>query len=170
MVSNEISTDELNEVISKIRNDVKTRTFFRLLRCSDLINRYNFLKAVELDDSVAQLAVWDFVLRYKGSVNQKDLTKGIFRSKQSISRIIDSLEQKKLIKRKISEDRRERYILLTKKGLNHVLDNIPQRISIGQEVFSEISEQDVKNFLEVLNKLIPILKKQIDGMANKKSI
>ena len=92
--------------------------------------------------------------------SQKELGEICFKDKPSISRIIDSLEEKSLVVR-ISDqiDHRIKRVVLTNAGKQLFYDVLPIMEKTREEVRGQISEKDLQVFKEVLSKIIQNLNK-----------
>lgn len=87
--------------------------------------------------------------------SQQEIGDNTYRDKVSITKIIDNLEKRELVYRKVdSKDRRVRRVFLTKKG--RVL--VPKLKSITlytlKEVFSGINHNSLESFKQVLSKIV----------------
>ena len=84
-----------------------------------------------------------------------DLSRAIEQDSGSLTRLLDQLEQRKLLKRcGNAVDRRVHDLLLTPEG-SALLDALtPALIGVYNEVLSELSYADVEALLRLLNKLI----------------
>ena len=92
--------------------------------------------------------------------SQKELGEICLKDKPSISRIIDSLEEKSLVVR-ISDqiDHRIKRVVLTNAGKQLFYDVLPIMEKTREEVRGQISEKDLQVFKEVLSKIIQNLNK-----------
>ena len=96
--------------------------------------------------------------------SHKELGEISTKDKTSVTRIIDSLENKNLVVRVSDQiDKRIKRVVLTKKGKNLFYDALPIIEKTQMELRKNISEEDLEIFESVLNKLIlnnEILSKQ----------
>lgn len=87
--------------------------------------------------------------------SQQEIGDNTYRDKVSITKIIDNLEKRELVYRKVDlKDRRVRRIFLTKKGkvLVPKLKNIT--FYTLKEVFSGINQNSLESFKQVLSKIV----------------
>ena len=84
-------------------------------------------------------------------VIQKDMAELMGKDKSAILRLIDSLEEKELIRRVVDKnDRRKNYLMVTKHG-DRVLKNYLAIVyEIMDEIQEGISESDIATFKKVL--------------------
>jgi len=90
-----------------------------------------------------------------GSPSQKDLGEICLRDKPSITRIIDSLEDKSLVVRVSDQiDHRIKRVILTNAGKQLFYDVLPIMEKTREEVRGQISEEEIEIFKNVLSKII----------------
>ena len=89
------------------------------------------------------------------SPSQKDLGEICLRDKPTISRIIDSLEDKSLVVRVSDQiDHRIKRVVLTKAGKQLFYDVLPIMEKTREEVRGEIPDEEIEIFKNVLSKII----------------
>ena len=87
--------------------------------------------------------------------SQKDLGEICLRDKPTITRIIDSLEDKSLVVRVSDQiDHRIKRVVLTKAGKQLFYDVLPIMEKTREEVRGEIPEEEIETFKSVLSKII----------------
>ncbi|MFL3006659.1 MAG: MarR family winged helix-turn-helix transcriptional regulator [Candidatus Neomarinimicrobiota bacterium] len=90
-----------------------------------------------------------------GSPSQKDIGEICLRDKPSITRIIDSLEDKSLVVRVSDQiDHRIKRVILTNAGKQLFYDVLPIMEKTREEVRGQISEEEIEIFKNVLSKII----------------
>ena len=89
------------------------------------------------------------------SPSQKDLGEICLRDKPTITRIIDSLEDKSLVVRVSDQiDHRIKRVILTKAGKQLFYDVLPIMEKTREEVRGDIPEEEIEVFKNVLSKII----------------
>ena len=89
------------------------------------------------------------------SPSQKDLGEICLRDKPTITRIIDSLENKSLVVRVSDQiDHRIKRVVLTKAGKQLFYDVLPIMEKTREEVRGEIPDEEIEIFKNVLSKII----------------
>ena len=94
------------------------------------------------------------ILWEKQSLSQQNIADIIQKDKNSVTKIIDSLEKKNLVNRMVDKkDRRINKIELTPDGL--ALEKITTEVAISfmNDVVKDIDSQDLGKFVEVMRKL-----------------
>ena len=89
------------------------------------------------------------------SPSQKDLGEICLRDKPTITRIIDSLEDKSLVVRVSDQiDHRIKRVVLTKAGKQLFYDVLPIMEKTREEVRGKIPDEEIEIFKNVLSKII----------------
>jgi len=94
------------------------------------------------------------ILWEKQSISQQNIADLIQKDKNSVTKIIDSLEKKNLVNRVVDQkDRRINKIELTQEGL--ALEKITTEVAINfmNDTIKDIDNQDLDKFVEVMHKL-----------------
>ncbi len=94
------------------------------------------------------------VLWYKDGISQKEIAQAIERDKTTISRVLDSMIKRDLLKREESSvDKRTKLIFLTSKGKQ--MQN--ELVAIGGKMYLQaiegITEEELKTTLQTIQKL-----------------
>ena len=94
------------------------------------------------------------LIRKGGSLTPTELARFMFRSKHSITNIIDSLEKEGFVERhRDSEDRRIVNIKITTEGLKHVKERVDNENPIIGKLMSCLNEKETEQFLLYVNRL-----------------
>ncbi|MBM3182895.1 MAG: MarR family transcriptional regulator [Chloroflexi bacterium] len=82
------------------------------------------------------------------------MSKRVFRSKHAITRAVDTLEKDGWVKREgIGEDRRNRRVTVTTKGLNLVRRMVPFREETGSRIMSVLDGTETAQLGTALKRL-----------------
>ena len=103
------------------------------------------------------------ILWEKQSLSQQNIADIIQKDKNSVTKIIDSLEKKNLVNRVVDKkDRRINKIELTQEGL--ALEKITTEVAINfmNDAVKDVDNQDLDKFVEVMRKL----KDNLDNIDN----
>jgi DNA-binding MarR family transcriptional regulator len=89
-----------------------------------------------------------------GGMIQTELSSGLFRSRYTITRVIDALEKRGLVRRKADKiDRRAKKVLLTQKGIAVLKNSIDGRIEVGEVGIECLNHDEQKTLRTLLKKL-----------------
>jgi len=119
-----------------------------------------FKKRVENDSnckvkiSLEQFALLEAMKSSDDEVIQKDMAEAMCKDKSVILRLIDSLEEKELVKRVVNpKDRRKYYIMTTKLGNKVIDDYTNTAVSLMMELQKGLSDADVDTFHKVVKQV-----------------
>lgn len=109
-----------------------------------------------------QIAILAFLIDNKDKViHQKDLENEFKISKAAISDVINTMENNNMIK-KVQEanDARKKRILLTEESYENYKNMESKKQEALNSILKDISEEDIKKFIEVAEKLKENMKKE----------
>jgi len=109
--------------------------------------------------------LWD-----EGTLSQQQIADIMLKDKNSVVKLIDALEEKKLVRRKSNpRDRRQNLISTTPKSMAIKDEVTSLALSSVQEITGGIAECDLNTFIEVLHKMARNMDESLDliGMAKK---
>ena len=146
MQGNYPKTKDLNTVSKKL----KQRQYLYISSLVDIAGRFQ--------ESVLKVPLrftaLSLLIRKGGSLTPTELARRMFRSKHSITNIIDSLEKEGYVERhRDSEDRRIVNIKITTEGLNHVKERVDNENPIIGKLMSCLDEKETEQFLVYVNRL-----------------
>ena len=146
------------EIRAQAQN-MKVDTFLSYLYTADIINRYLYMVLGDEQVSRAGFTILHFLILNDGSLLPTEISKKALRSKYSVTRAIDTLEKQKFVKRlPIGEDRRNRRVIITRKGLEIVRNaTIDSRERFSHDIFHFLGEEK----LEELNSTLKLLRKHV---------
>ena len=120
------------------------------------IIRWNYLqafKAAGVDITTEQWVVLD-QLSLKPGISQTGLANETFKNTATLSRIIDLLCQKGLIKRQRQDhDRRQYELFITKSGESIVNKLRPIVFELRRKGWTNISQNDYKHFIRIIDQI-----------------
>lgn len=111
--------------------------------------RKGFMKAgydVTADQFAVLIRLWN-----EDGLSQRDLCEQCLKSKSNLTRILDSMEKKELICRRINkEDRRSFSINLTEKSHKMRKNLFLLASNMHEEIFNTVSKEDQEKMLKIL--------------------
>ncbi len=108
---------------------------------------------------------WTVIKRLytNGDLTQKQLVIAAEKDKATLTRIIDLLEKKTLIRKKLNnEDKRSHYICLTEHGIQLYKAVQPGTEQFYKDLVKDISTTDLANYMDTLQKLQEACRYHID--------
>ncbi|MBO0329193.1 MarR family winged helix-turn-helix transcriptional regulator [[Muricauda] lutisoli] len=130
----------------------------RTIKTYRKFSRQNFLKVVD-DITVDQKLVLQY-LNDRPELSQNEIAELVFKDNASLTRMIDLMVRKGFLDRSINpEDRRRFHIELTSKGKD-VLEKLAPVIAENRKrAFAGISEEELVQLEQTLNKIVSNLNK-----------
>jgi DNA-binding MarR family transcriptional regulator len=146
-----------NPTVSEIEEAAKQIESLEFLKCihfADTLIRY--IEIVMKKDVVSRLQ--GQALRYmiisENNLTPTKLARMMYRSKHSMTKIIDNLEKQGLVVRDhTGKDRRVTYIKITPEGLNYVLQTYSKGELWGPEVLTCLKKDEQKQFLNMTERM-----------------
>lgn len=90
----------------------------------------------------------------QGTMTQQKVADTMHKDKNSVTKLVDALEQKGLvIRQKGSTDRRENSLVLTSKAIKLKIVAKEKGVSILEDMIEGISEDELRSFLSTLNRM-----------------
>ncbi len=143
------------EDLKEVADQINKTEFWSCVSFSDTLSRY--VEITMKIDNVSRLhgiAMYCLVLM-GGSTTPTLLARKMFRSKHSMTKIIDSLEKEGLVMRDYTnKDRRVTYIKITADGLDYVRQNITNKGNKrAQEAISCLDKPEQKLLVGLMEKM-----------------
>ncbi len=149
--------DKIEDLANEIReqvNRLSVDNFITFLHTADIVERYVDIEMQKVGINRTHLSLLNHLIVLGGRATPTELSKRIFRSKHAITRAVDTLDKEGLARREgIGEDRRNRRVAITTKGLNFVRRMVPVREEIGSRIMSPLNETEAKQLSAILKRL-----------------
>ena len=117
------------------------------------LNYLKAFKALNLDFTAEQWVILD-MLYQKDGISQADLANASSKDAPTVSRIIDLLEKKGLVKRERFEHDRRRYkVFLSEKGKTDYETALPAVHKLRQQGWQGLSDEDYTTYLRIMNQI-----------------
>lgn len=103
-------------------------------------------------------------IAFNEGICQRDLSKLILKDRSNITRILNILEEKGLIVRKIGckKNRIVKTIEISAEGKSIIQQNTPFMNEQGKNFIAQFDEDEIKTTAKILNKMIEIISKDTD--------
>jgi MarR family transcriptional regulator, transcriptional regulator for hemolysin len=111
------------------------------------------------EQAIIKLTIEEFILlntihSNEVDVIQKDMAYILGKDKSSILRLIDSLEDKNMVRRVVDvNDRRKNCLIVTKKGENGLSNYVEIGATLIQELKEGLTESEMTTFYKVVNQI-----------------
>ena len=133
-----------------------TPIFTSLVEISRLANTLQSVMDMGIDDITSRQWLPLMILgRCEEAPNLNQLAEKCGITRQSTKQLIDKLVEKGYVTLEKSDtDKRNMHIVITKKGRNWGANNLEKNMAFVSELYSDISERDIKTFAKVQQKLL----------------
>ena len=120
-----------------------------------------YIKSLKMDVTIDQLGILKLI-SLRPNISQQELASSIFKDKSNLSRIIETLEKKGLVKRHldIKSNRAVKKITLTPKGKEYANKFSEIAGTIQEKLIAGISEKD----LEIMKSALEKIRKNMDNL------
>ena len=158
LISNELREDvELLANVIKAKNeDIVFRMAMQLLSTGLLLEKYINARCREYNQNRNRIEVLLTLILHNGAMKPTDLSNVLYRSRQSITQTIDSLERDGMVKRELLDtDRRTRYIVVTREGLDSIKENQSAMYELVYEAIPALTKHEIvliTNYLVIIRK------------------
>jgi MarR family transcriptional regulator for hemolysin len=146
--------EDLAHEIKEQSNRISMDNFSTLVHVADILERFIDVQMRKVGINQTNYTLLNHLIVLGGRATPTELSKRVFRSKHAITRAVDTLEKEGLVKREgIGEDRRNRKVVVTAKGLNLVRKMVPFREQIGSTITEPLTEEEARRFSSILKRL-----------------
>ena len=130
--------------------------FTSLVEISRLANALQTVMDMGMSDITSRQWLPLMILgRCEEAPNLNQLAEKCGITRQSAKQLVDKLVEKDLVRlEKDENDRRNSLVVITRKGRNWGKNNLERNVMFVQELYSGISEKDIRTFAKVQQKLL----------------
>ena len=144
----------VSTAINELSSELHTDTIVHLIYTVELINEYIRRQIARDKTTFARFRILNTLILNGGSMRITDLSIKTFRSKSTLTRLINNMVRDGTVIKDIgNKDRREKVVSITKNGIELVQKTIEKRRLISNAIMSVLSE---KQMLKLNNILRPI--------------
>ena len=142
------------EEFKKVSEQIGELNFWLCACFADTLNRYLEITMKKDDISPLHHLAMRHLVRAGGSLTPTQLSEAMFRSKHSVTKIMDNLEKEGFIIRDFSsQDRRVTVIQVTESGLEYIRKNQHKGEIRAKQVMDCLNETDQKTLTSLTGKL-----------------
>jgi DNA-binding MarR family transcriptional regulator len=162
----DVALDELSDDIKAMANDLRYNSGLDILYTGLLMDKYVDIKARKYGQNRSRLDIMHTLIAHGGTLKPSDLGKMTFRTKQTITKVIDGLERDGLVARESSgTDRRTRRVVITKKGLDSIRESLPSTIETINDAMPQLSKGQMEVIGAIMRQIRKHLLSQIESAA-----
>jgi DNA-binding MarR family transcriptional regulator len=142
------------EEVKKISVQIGELNFWLCVTFADTLTRYLEITMKKDDISPLHHIAMNYLVRVGGSSTPTKLSEAMFRSKHSVTKIVDNLEKEGFIIRDFSsQDRRVTVVRVTEAGLEYVKKNQYKGEMRAKQVMDCLNEADQKTLTTLTDKM-----------------
>jgi DNA-binding MarR family transcriptional regulator len=139
--------------IEKVNNQIRSMQLPRIIVFADVVNRYT-RKILKNKVSWLRSSALIFLVTRGGTLTPGQLARIMLRSNYSITKLIDGLENDRLVKRYPDEkDRRSIKVKITEEGLNYVISSLGNVAETERDLKSWLNDDEQKTLAADIRKL-----------------
>lgn len=160
----ETTLDSLSDDIKAMATDLRYNTGLEVLYTGLLMDKYIDIRARKYGQNRSRLDIMHTLIAHGGILKPSDLGKMTFRTKQTITKVIDGLDRDGMVTREvIGKDRRTRKVIITKKGLDSIRENLPDTIETINTAMPTLSKEQMEEISSLMRMVRKHLLAQIDN-------
>jgi DNA-binding MarR family transcriptional regulator len=141
--------------IEKIAQLLRRQDFLYLASFTDAFHRY--MDIMNIDDKLIRFrwGVLSLLISRGGELTHGEIAKSLFRSKHSITSVVDGLEKNGFVIRQARKDvdRRIISVKITQKGLDFITGSIKYGRKIGNKLLTCLDENEQKTLIIMAKRL-----------------
>lgn len=137
------------------RETLRLGGLLSLLRFNDVAARYPEMELTKHGSNYMRMMLMNVLVTHGESMSPTEISKRVFRTKHSITSMVDTLEKQGLVRREPSpKDRRSINIVVTQEGLKLFDRMLPVGYQIGKKALSCLDDGEVLTLRALLNRRI----------------
>lgn len=150
--------------IEEIASNLRFNTGLQIIYTGLLTDKYANLRIKKYGQNRSRLDILHTLITHKGVLRPSDLSKMTFRSKQTITKIVDGLVSDGLVTREPEgKDRRTKKVFVTEKGIQFAENSLAVTMDIADECMPSLTTQELEQLNSVLKR---IRNRVLNQMAN----
>jgi MarR family transcriptional regulator, 2-MHQ and catechol-resistance regulon repressor len=159
--------DFLSHKILSLSDDLKANALVSIISTAETVLECERIEIKQSESSRTRFRILNALITHKGNLTLTDISKRVFRSKYSTTRVVDKLVREGLVKREaIYGDRRAKNITITRKGIAFIEETLPNRQKMADEVMSCLTSNQMVSLIGLQKKL----KKHLLGIIAAKGL
>jgi DNA-binding MarR family transcriptional regulator len=150
----------MDDTISKIADKTSLGTLLSLITSYEVLRRYLELELGRYGATSIRFQVMSALFKSGGEMTPSEIGKWVFREKNSITAVINTLEKQGLVRREPSKrDGRSINIVITDKGWKEANRLNPIAQETSREILSYLDKDQIDEIIEIMrtlrNNLLP---------------
>lgn len=143
-----------NEINTVLRSDLRYNVVFQLVNAGWILEKLLDVTARKIGLGRSRYEILFSLILNEGTMKATDLSKQLFKSKQTLTQVIDGLERDGLVVRESkNKDRRVKDIVITKKGIEEIRNALPVTLKAFKNVFPHFTEEESQELINIMKKI-----------------
>ena len=152
--SNKYNIEALAQRINDLAVNLRFNTGLQVMYTGLLMDKYVNIRTNEYGLNRAKLDVLHTLITHKGALKPSDISKMTFRSKQTVTKIVDSLIADGFVSRELEgKDRRTKMVFITEKGLESSMNNLPNTSNICHDSMPLLTNDELEQLNRILKQI-----------------
>jgi DNA-binding MarR family transcriptional regulator len=144
----------LSKKIVSLSDDLRASGLVSIISTAETVLEFERIELKQSESSRTRFRILNTLITHKGNSTLTDISKRVFRSKYSATRVIDKLVREGLVTREaIDGDGRAKNITITRKGIAFIEETMPNRQKMTDEVMSCLTRSQMISLMGLLKKL-----------------
>jgi DNA-binding MarR family transcriptional regulator len=137
--------------INKTTDKTPLGTLLSVLMSFEVLARYLEVELRQYDATLIRFHVMSNLFKNGGEMTPSEIAESVFREKNSITAVINTLEREGVVRREPStDDRRSVKVVITDKGWNEANRLNPIAQELSREALSCMEKEQVENLVETM--------------------
>ena len=143
-----------NRGISRRTDKTPLGTLLSILMSFEVLERYLEIELRRYEASLIRFNIMSTLFKNGGEMMPSEIAASVFREKNSITAVINTLEKEGVVRREPSpDDRRSVRVVITEKGWRQANRLSPVAQEISREALSCIDREEVEDLVEIMRHL-----------------
>jgi DNA-binding MarR family transcriptional regulator len=161
------------DTTSKMTDKTPLGTLLSLVTSYEVLRRYLEIELMRYGATTIRFHVMSALFRNGGEMTPSEIGKWVFREKNSITAVINTLERQGVVRKEPSKhDRRSVNIIITDKGWQEANRLNPIAQEISRQALSSLDKEQTDTLIEIMrtirNNLLPEITQMATEAANRR--
>ena len=140
--------------ISKGADKTPLGTLLSILTSYEVLTRYLELQLKQHDASLTRFNIMSTLFKNGGEMTPSEIAESVFREKNSVTAVINTMEKQGVVRREpSSDDRRSVKVLITDKGWKAANQLNPVAQELSREALSCLEKERVEDLVEIMRQI-----------------
>jgi DNA-binding MarR family transcriptional regulator len=152
--------------VSKTTDKTPLGTLLSILMSYEVLTRYLEIQLKQHEASLTRFNIMSTLFKNGGEMTPSEIAESVFREKNSITAVINTLERQGVVRRAPSpDDRRSVKVLITDKGWKEANQLNPVAQELSREALSCLEKERVEDLVEIMRQIRESLLPRISKIA-----